>query len=169
MRNSSFPGDHAVLSKTADYALRAILVLARRGAGRTLSAERIAGLTATPANYLGKTLYALVRGGLLRSARGRSGGFSLAMEPGEITVGRIAAVFGEPPAPRRCLMGTGPCDATSPCPAHRRWSALTAATISPMESTTVADLLADAEPGEAAHPEDRIHLQRQIAGAAGTH
>lgn len=157
-----------MLSKTADYALRAILVLARREPDHALSADRLAELTGTPANYLGKTLYTLVRSGLLRSTRGRTGGFSLAVAPDAITVGRIAAVFGEPTMSRRCLMGTGPCDGTAPCSAHDRWQQLAAATFSPMDTTTIADLLADAEPGVAPQLNEGIHHQHHFAGSAGT-
>jgi Rrf2 family transcriptional regulator, iron-sulfur cluster assembly transcription factor len=166
MRKSPFPGDFAVLTKTADYALRALLVLGRRGVGQSLPAEQIAELTGTPANYLGKTLYALVKAGLLQSTRGRTGGFALAVTPEEITVARIAGVFAEPVLSRRCLLGTGPCDSTAPCGAHDRWKRLATATREPLDTTTIADLLADAEPDQSTDTEDGIHL---LSGAAGAH
>ena len=47
-----------MLSSTSDYALRAILVLAQATDGRPLRADQIARATASPANYLAKTLNA---------------------------------------------------------------------------------------------------------------
>lgn len=152
-----------MLTKTADYALRALLVLARHGRGRWLPADSIAELTGTPPNYTSKTLYALARAGLLRSMRGPTGGFALAVDPATVTVANIADVFAESvPAPR-CLLGARPCDATDPCRAHEHWTRMTTAAREPLRTTTIADLLADAEPVEASRPDERIHLRSGVA------
>ncbi|MGH7695868.1 MAG: RrF2 family transcriptional regulator, partial [Gemmatimonadaceae bacterium] len=103
------PTDKPVLTKTAEHALRALLVLAHCGRGKPLASAAIAELTGAPANYLGKTLLALARAGLVRSCRGRTGGFELAVPAEAITVARIADVFAEPLAARQCLLGTGRC------------------------------------------------------------
>src|SRR5688500_7837013 len=104
-----------MLTQTADHALRALLALARQGGDRPLRVEELAVLTGAPRNYLGKTLGALVKAGLLRSARGPLGGFSLAVAPAQITVSRVVDLFAEPRVERRCLMGDRPCDAAHPC------------------------------------------------------
>lgn len=148
MRDSISPRPPAALSRTAEYALRAMLALANHGQGNVLAAERLAEMTGTPANYLGKTLYALVKAGLLRSTRGRTGGFALALPPEQVTVARIADTFAEPSPPRPCLLGTGPCTSEHPCAAHFRWSAVTTAAREPLVQTTLADLLADVDPRE---------------------
>lgn len=144
MRNSTELGGHRVLTKTGDYALRALLMLAQRGVGRPLPADALAEATGAPANYMGKTLHLLARAGLVRGMRGPSGGFALAVAPEAITLARIADVFGEAPASRRCLLGTGPCNAAAPCAAHGRWMRVVTATREPLATTTLADLLADA-------------------------
>ncbi|HEX6059854.1 MAG TPA: Rrf2 family transcriptional regulator [Gemmatimonadaceae bacterium] len=144
MRNSTELGGHRVLTKTGDYALRALLVLAQRGVGRPLPADALAYAIGAPTNYMGKTLHLLARAGLVRGIRGPSGGFALAVEPDTISLARIADVFGEAPASRRCLLGTGPCNAAAPCAAHGRWMRVVNATREPLATTTLADLLADA-------------------------
>jgi Rrf2 family protein len=131
-----------MLSSTADYALRAILVLARRANGRALRADEIADTTGSPRNYMAKTLNALSKAGLVTSARGPRGGFTLACNPRELTVACIIDQFDEPRPQRRCLLGTGPCNPEHPCTAHERWTAVTAARRTPLTNTTVADLLA---------------------------
>lgn len=163
MRNSSSPGQHRILTKTADYALRALLVLARHGAGRAMSAEHIAELTGTPPNYTSKTLYALARAGLLRSMRGPTGGFALGVDPGSISIAHVIDVFADPPEIPRCLLGTGPCDSTNPCAAHEHWKRVATAARAPLLSTTIADLLVDAGPVAVPTPEGRIPLR---SGAA---
>lgn len=164
MRNSVVPGNqHPVLTKTADYALRALLVLARHGVGRPMPADVIAEMTGTPPNYTSKTLYALARAGLLRSTRGPTGGFALVAGPETISIARIMDVFSDPPARPRCLLGTGPCDHTNPCAAHASWTRVASAVRQPLVTTTLADLLEDAGPVEVQPSEARIPLR---SGAA---
>jgi cysteine desulfurase len=140
------PTDKPVLTKTAEYALRALLVLAHCGRGKPLASAAIAELTGAPTNYLGKTLFALERAGLVRSRRGRTGGYELAAPAEAITVAQIADVFAEPLAARQCLLGTGRCNAAAPCAAHHRWHRLTSEVHEALSSATIASLLVDDQP-----------------------
>ena len=131
-----------MLSSTSDYALRAILFLARHHGGPALRADEIARATGAPRNYMSKTLNALAKAGLVTSARGPLGGFTLACEPSTLTIAKVIDCFDEPRPHVRCLLGSGPCDPARPCNAHGRWTAINDARRSPLASTTVADLLA---------------------------
>jgi Rrf2 family protein len=154
-----------MLTTTADHALRALLAIARHGDARPLRVEDVARLTGAPRNYLGKTLGALVKAGLLRSARGPLGGFALAVAPRDVTIARLADLFAEPRTTRRCLLGDGPCVAARPCAAHDRWSTLTEAARAPLAGTTLADLL----PRSTSHQshEPAAGLAASLAGTAG--
>src|SRR5688500_18425259 len=74
-----------MISQTAEYALRAIVFLARRPGGAH-NVEEIAGATKSPADYLSKILRQLARAGFVRGQRGLNGGFSLARPAHEISV-----------------------------------------------------------------------------------
>lgn len=74
-----------MISRTAEYALQAIVCLARKGEKTGLSTEAIAKLTQVPPSYLVKVLGLLARSGLVRSQRGLYGGYTLAQGPGELT------------------------------------------------------------------------------------
>ena len=130
-----------MLSKTAEYALRALLVLARRGTTGTVRAEEIADAVGAPRNYMAKTLHALTKEGLVASARGPLGGFTLTVAPDSISVARVADAFTEARGTGLCLLGDGPCDRAAPCAAHARWTSVRAAAREPLASTTLADLL----------------------------
>jgi Rrf2 family protein len=134
-----------MLSATADYALRAILMLARAPAQGVLRADEIADAIGAPRNYLAKTLNVLAKVGLLTSARGPAGGFALAVSPATLTLATIIDLFDEPHRSPTCLLGARPCNAAAPCRAHRRWTDVTSARRAPLASTTIAGLL-DAEP-----------------------
>jgi len=130
-----------MLSNTADYALRALLLLARAEHGRAVRADEIADATGAPHNYMSKVLNAIAKAGLISSARGPSGGFMLALPASDITLGRVIDLFDAVPHNPRCMLGSGPCDPGRPCRAHEAWKAVTGARRSPLNSTTIADLL----------------------------
>jgi Rrf2 family protein len=139
--------DWLMLSRTAEHAVRAAVLLGLNHGQRAISADEIASLLGAPRNYLSKTLNVLVRHGLVASARGPGGGFTLAVPPGEITVADIVDVFAEArPTRVRCLLGDRACDAHHPCSAHQRWSAITQQAQEPLRNTTIAHLCGDGSP-----------------------
>lgn len=140
-----------MLSQTADHALRATLVLARHRGEGPVRVERIAAATGAPRNYLSKTLYALTKAGIVTSARGPAGGFTLAVAPEALTLARVIDCFDGPRVQTRCLLGTGPCDAARPCAAHQRWTTIAHTCRASLTATTVADLIA----GDVPLPLDR--------------
>lgn len=130
-----------MLSYTSDYALRAVLVLAGDTQQRPLRAGEIAFATGAPRNYMGKTLNSLVKAGVLRSARGPHGGFSLAIPADTLTIARVIDCFVEPRTHTQCLLGNRPCDKSKPCAAHRIWTSINTQRREPLATTTVAELL----------------------------
>ncbi len=151
-----------MLSRTAEHALRAVLVLARRSGDPPLSAEQIADALGAPANYLSKTLAVLARRGIVESVRGRNGGFRLALDPDEITVARVVETFDERPSLGMCLLGDRPCNPASPCVAHDCWIELTTAARAPLAATTISSLLS-AEPRHRRHVLGRLRHEA-VAG-----
>ena len=128
-----------MLSATADHAVRAVLVLAR--AQRFMRADEIAAATGAPQNYLAKTLNALAKSGIVNSARGPAGGFSLAVAPSALPIARIVDLFDTPRLQTRCMLGNAPCDPANPCAAHECWTRVMHARRDPLLSTTFADLI----------------------------
>ena len=78
------------LSTKSDYASRAVAELAlHHGSGRCLHIEEIARAQAIPQNYLVQILIELKGKGLVRSKRGKAGGYMLARPATEISVGDV--------------------------------------------------------------------------------
>jgi Rrf2 family protein len=90
------------LSVKSDYAARAVLGLARHyQAGVAQRVEAIATEQGVPANYLVQILIELKSQQIVRSVRGKVGGYLLARPPAEITLGEVircvhGAVFDSP-------------------------------------------------------------------------
>lgn len=130
-----------MLSQTAEYALRAVLFLARDTSRRPVTADAIAGALAAPANYMAKTLNALAKTGIVGGLRGPTGGFVLRRDPTSLTVADVVSTFDEPAPHSMCILGGRRCNAALPCAAHAQWSRVMGATREPFVTTTIADLL----------------------------
>jgi Rrf2 family protein len=85
------------LSVKSDYAARAVLGLAlHHPNGRPLRIEALATAQGIPANYLVQILIDLKAHGIVRSIRGKDGGYQLARTPAEISMGDVLrAIHGE--------------------------------------------------------------------------
>jgi Rrf2 family protein len=78
------------LSAKSDYAARAVLGLARHyPEGRSLRAEGLAEEQGIPPNYIVQILIELKSRKIVKSVRGKEGGYLLARPPGEITLGDV--------------------------------------------------------------------------------
>ena len=135
-----------MLSQTAQYALRAVILIASRAPGTVVGVDEIADALRLPRNYLSKTLHQLGRAGVLGSSRGPRGGFRLAVPPAQLQLLRVVEPFdslGEAP---RCLLGRATCSDRHPCAAHNRWKRASNTVAAFFRDTTVADLLGGAKP-----------------------
>ena len=139
-----------MLSRTGEYALRAVLLLAERNGVRALPAGEIAEELGVPRNYLAKTLQRLVRRGVLRSARGPGGGFVLARDPCELPISAVLSEFDPVEPDDRCLLGYESCDSSNPCAAHDRWTKWSGELSRLLDRTTVGYLLGGCEEEAAA-------------------
>lgn len=84
------------ISKKADYALRAMAILAALPPDRTMQAQELAEVGKVPIKFLEQILLTLKRAGLLFSKRGVGGGYRLNRESRRISVAEvIEAVDGE--------------------------------------------------------------------------
>ncbi|HET7172803.1 MAG TPA: Rrf2 family transcriptional regulator [Nocardioidaceae bacterium] len=77
------------VSAKSDYALRALIEIARRPAGQLVSAEELGRLQDIPRGFLQAILADLRRSGLVVSVRGQSGGWRLAGEPDGVSVADV--------------------------------------------------------------------------------
>src|SRR5215831_7044184 len=77
-------------SVKSDYACRAVEALAlHHPNSRPLRIEEISEREGIPANYLVQIMIEVKSNGLLQSRRGKAGGYVLARQPKEITVGDV--------------------------------------------------------------------------------
>ncbi len=127
-----------MIPKTAEYALRAVVTLAREPE-RSYSADEIAEATHVPRRYVHKVLQLLVRGGLVRSQPGPGGGYALVRPAEEVTIVDVVNTIEPIPRIRRCPLGLK--SHTRLCPLHHELDAACAATEQAFTRVTIAQLL----------------------------
>ena len=135
-----------MLSQTAEYALRAVLAIAR-AQGEAIGAGVLAKQVGVPASYLAKTLNVLVRNGVLVGSRGRNGGFRLAKRASQIALLDVVTPFDDIRPGRRCLLGRPTCSDQNPCAAHTRWREVSQRIGDFFAETTVEDVSAGSVSG----------------------
>ena len=78
------------LSVKSDYAARAVLGLAQHhGADGAVRVEDVAAEQGVPAKFLAQILLELKAQGIVRSLRGKAGGYVLARSPAQISLGDV--------------------------------------------------------------------------------
>lgn len=92
-----------MLSQKCKYALQALLVLAREPNDDLLLVSDIADRENLPKKFLEAILLELNRNGMVRSRRGRGGGYALAKPADLITFGQVVRIMDGPLAPLSCV------------------------------------------------------------------
>ncbi len=111
-----------MISRTSEYALQAVIHLARNVDDWPVPGRKIAEETDIPRKYLAAILGDLVRVGVLKSSPGLGGGFRLARPAKKIRLSEVFAPFEPILANRRpCPFGQEFCNDDDPCAGHDQW------------------------------------------------
>ncbi len=98
------------LSQKCQYAIRAILELAKHHGEGPVAISQIAANQAIPQRFLENILNELRPTGLIESRRGIQGGYLLTRDPAAISVGEIIRLVEGPLDPVKCIGDrNGPC------------------------------------------------------------
>ncbi len=127
-----------MLSKTAEYALRAVACLARES-GHGQSADQLAKHTKVPRRYLHTVLQDLVRADLVHSRSGPGGGYTLVLSPADITILDVVNAVAPLERIRHCPLGLP--SHTSLCPLHQELDRAYAATEDALSRVTIDEVL----------------------------
>ncbi len=127
------------MTRTGEYALRAMIFIAQWGGAKAIPGRAIAKGTGIPLKYLQKILGDLTRCDMLTSAPGKTGGFQLRRPAGRITLRDVLAPFERTHA-AHCPFGNVVCSDRKPCRAHREWKKVVETEQRFLEKTTIADV-----------------------------
>ncbi len=128
------------LSREADYAVRTIVELASRPAGRIVPLSLIAAKQLISPGYLKKIARRLASAGLVSTFRGRSGGIRLDHPAETLSLLQVISAIEGPLTLNRCLVRPGECALDRTCPVYPVWHRLQELMIQGLSSVTIAEL-----------------------------
>jgi Rrf2 family transcriptional regulator, cysteine metabolism repressor len=138
-----------MFSTKAEYGVRVMVDLARRGGAQPVALAEIAEAEGLPLAYLEHLVARLRRAGLVESRRGARGGYLLAREPAQITMAEVVEALEGRIAPIECISsspdGTVRCVRESHpghiCTTKVLWTRVRAAIVQTLQETTLAELI----------------------------
>lgn len=131
------------ISTKGRYALRLMLDLAQySGEGQYVSIKKVAKRQDISEKYLEQIVAQLSRAGLVRSSRGAQGGYCLAREPREYTVGVILRLIEGNLSSVSCLEeNPNTCQRCNNCVTLEVWQQINDAVNNVIDNITLQDLL----------------------------
>ncbi len=130
------------LGRRGDYAVRAMISIARHPAGGRRKTRQITDEMDLPPGFATQILASLARGGLLTATAGPDGGYSLARPATEISVLDVVELAEGQITIDECVLRGGPCDWVAVCPMHSTWSEAQRALTTRLAATSLFDLAA---------------------------
>ena len=131
-----------LINQDADYGFKALLAIARRS-GEVTSVAELTEELCIPRPYLRKIMQALARTGLVRSFKGRGGGFVLGRPAARIAVADVVRVFQGEISLHDCLFKKRVCPDVRTCPLRAAVGRLEQRLVKNLEALTVASILED--------------------------
>lgn len=128
------------ITRQADYAVRAVLHLARTGDQRTAT-SMIAEEQRIPPSFLAKIISQLSIAGLLHTSRGARGGVTLAREAKDITLLEVIEAIDGPIQLNECVGDNGTCSFDGDCPLRPIWCDAQEELVGRLKGTNFADMM----------------------------
>lgn len=129
------------ITRQADYALRAMLYLARNDPAQRASTSQIAEIQQIPPSFLAKIISQLSIAGLIHTSRGARGGVTLARPIEEISLLDVVEAIDGPILLNECTHSAESCPFGEECPIHPIWCSAQQELVNKLKSTKFAELI----------------------------
>lgn len=130
------------ISTKGRYALRLMLDLAINNTGEYVPLKLVSERQDISVKYLEQIITALVKAGFVKGLRGSKGGYKIAKQPEDYTVGMILRLTEGSLAPVSCLEDeVNVCDRCDDCITLELWKELYDAINNVVDNITLADLI----------------------------
>jgi Rrf2 family protein len=129
------------ITRQADYAVRAVVYLARQDTNSRAPTSRIAQEMRIPPSFLAKIVSQLSVAGVVQTSRGARGGVSLARDPKDITLLEVIEAIDGPITLNECATDRSSCVFGDDCPVHDIWCDTQAKLVEQLKRSTFGSLL----------------------------
>ena len=133
------------ITRQADYAVRAVLYLARLGENERAATSQVAKEQHIPPSFLAKIISQLSIAGLLHTSRGARGGVTLARDPKEITLLEVIEAIDGPIMLNECVGEQGTCLFEEDCPLRPVWCEAQSELVTRLKSTDFAMMISSGQ------------------------
>ncbi len=131
-----------MVSTKGRYALTVMVELARKGENGYVSLSDIAESENLSMKYLESIISILNKGGMLKSQRGKNGGYMLARDPGDYNINEILLLTEGTLAPVNCIMQEGvQCEKAATCSTLPLWAGLDRVIDNYLSGITLEDII----------------------------
>lgn len=129
------------ITRQADYAMRAVLYLAKMGVDRRAATSLIAEEQHIPPSFLAKIVSQLSVAGLLHTSRGARGGVSLARSPENISMLEVIEAIDGPILLNECVLEAALCVFGDECPLRPVFCDAQTQLVEHLERTSFGEIL----------------------------
>ena len=126
------------ITRQADYALRAMIYLAKLDPTQRAATSQIAEEQRIPPSFLAKIISQLSIAGLIHTSRGARGGVSMARSPEEVSVLEVVEAIDGPISLNDCTGDPSACPFGEDCPLRPLWCETQAELIDRLRKTNFA-------------------------------
>src|SRR5689334_13103937 len=129
------------ITRQADYAVRAVIYLARCGSETPVPTAEIAEAQKIPVTFLTKIVSQLSAAGILHTTRGARGGVVLARSANNISLLEIVETIDGPVLLNTCVLDPVSCPESLNCPVQHVWCQAQADLIMTLERAKLGQLV----------------------------
>lgn len=130
-----------MLTRSSDYAMRALVHLAQCPQGKAERLDSIAKAQKVPPALLSKILQTLVRAGVIRSQKGYGGGYALVTDPKELTLREVVEHIDGPLVVFECLNDDQFCNLCQNCQLKAKFTQIQDTLLTMLGQTTLLDCI----------------------------
>jgi Rrf2 family protein len=128
------------ITKKAEYAIVALVTMARRRKDGFVSSQEVAAEAGVPPNLIAQTVTELRRAGWVEAQRGPHGGVRLIGDPSGITLRQVVERIDGTLGLTRCLAGKGLCENSDSCQLRGIWAEAQGKMLEVLERVSIEDL-----------------------------
>ena len=130
------------ITRQADYAVRAMLFLAKLEPNQRAATSQIAEVQKIPPSFLAKIISQLSIAGLIHTSRGARGGVLLSRPAASISLLEVVEAIDGPISLNECTLTPDICDFADDCPMHKIWCETQDELVKKLRKTTFGALAA---------------------------
>ena len=149
------------LSRRSEYGLRALTDLVRSGSSTTVPLATLARRNNLPPKFLEQIMSTLKHGGIVKTTLGAHGGYAIADDPAQVSIGRVIRLLDGALAPLPCVSlryyGSCSCPDEATCALRDVMLDVRDATLAILDNQSLVDLAA--RPGRSSIDPAGIHSE----------